>query len=135
MKPSRVATIACFAATLSACVSHDGTYAPSCIAYAGSTITLADGQFVWERFTDEVVVNDEGKVVNQFPGYPLRGKYRIDRQTVSMESAGGEPLENMYLHRLDGQSYLYTAQQFEHWQSTGESAKCALMLDPGSDDG
>ncbi|MDH3373754.1 MAG: hypothetical protein OER22_08870 [Gammaproteobacteria bacterium] len=127
--------ITIFAALLSGCVSHDGTYAPSCIAYAGSTITLADGQFVWEKFTDEVVVNDDGSVVNQFPGYPLRGKYRIDGQTVLMESVEGESIDKMYLHRHDNKSYLYTPQQFEHWQSTGESAKCALMLDAGSDDG
>ena len=119
--------IAIFAAPLCGCVSHDGTYEPGCIAYAGSTITLTDGQFVWEKFTDEVVVNDEGNVVNQFPGYPLRGTYRINGQIVLMESTNGESLENMYLHRHDDHTYLYTAQQFEEWQSAGKRADCALI--------
>ena len=128
MKPTLI-LIALPMSLLAGCVSHDGTYAPSCIAYAGSTITLTDGRFVWEKFTDEVVVNDDGEVVDQFPGYPLRGTYRINGQIVLMTSGAGEALDNMYLHRRDADSYLYTAEQFEHWKATGEHAECALVLD------
>ena len=132
MKLSLV-TSALFAAGLHGCVSHDGTYTPSCIAYVGSNITLSNGEFIWEKFTDEVIVNDEGEVVDQFPGYPMHGTYSINGQTVLMKSADGEVTENMYLHRRDNHSYLYSAQQFEHWQSTGENAECPLMLDGNSD--
>lgn len=128
MKPQIIA-LAALTALLSGCVSHDGTYSPGCIAYAGSKITLSDGEFVWEKFTDEVVVNDDGEVVNQFPGYPLRGTYRINGQIVLMQSPDGEAMENMYLHRADDNSYLYTVQQFEQLKSSGETADCALMLD------
>ena len=120
------------AGLVAGCVSHDGTYAPSCIAYAGSEITLTDGRFVWEKFTDEVIVNDDGEVADRFPGYPLKGTYRINGQIVVMTSADGEAMENMYLHRRDADSYLYTAEQFEHWKKTGEHAECALVLDKGS---
>ncbi len=48
--------IACL---LVGCVSHEGTYSPACIAYAGSKINLTDGQFVWEKFSDSVVVDDD----------------------------------------------------------------------------
>ena len=131
MKPTPI-TIACAAGLLAGCVSHDGTYAPSCVAYAGSTITLADGRFVWERFTDEVVVDDDGEVVNRFPGYPLQGTYRINGQIVRMTTGEGETMENMYLHRRDADSYLYTTAQFEHFKATGEHADCALVLDKSS---
>ena len=116
------------------CVSHEGTYSPDCIAYAGSNISLHDGQFVWEKFTDEVVVDDAGEVVNQFPGFPMRGSYRIEGQTVYMESDGGESLEHMYLQRRDTRQYLLTAEQFEAWEKTGKDADCALMLDGDPDD-
>ena len=91
-------------------------------------------QFVWEKFTDSVVVDDDGKIVNQFPGYPMRGAYRIDEQMVYMDSASGEPMENMYLHRHDDRYYLLTAEQFEAWEKTGEYAECALMLGGRPDD-
>jgi len=130
----RLIPVTLFAALLSACVSHDGTYAPSCIAYVGSNITLSNGEFIWEKFTDEVVVNDNAEVVDQFPGFPMRGTYSINGPIVLMKSADGEVLENMYLQRRDNHSYLYTAQQFEHWRSTGEHAECALMLEGNSDD-
>lgn len=126
MKPGPVA-ITVFAALLSGCVSHEGTYSPDCVAYAGSKITLSDGQFTWEKFTDEVVVNDNGETVNQFPGYPMRGTYRINGQIVRMESADGKAMENMYLHRHDEHSYLYTQQQFEAWEASGKTAECALI--------
>ena len=93
---------------LVACVSHEGTYSPDCIAYAGSNISLGDGQFVWEKFTDAVVVDEAGEVVNQFPGFPMRGSYRIEGQIVHMESAAGDAIEKMYLHTRDNRQYLLT---------------------------
>ena len=115
-------------ALLSGCVSHEGNYSPDCIAYAGSNISLSDGQFFWEKFTDQVVVDDNGEIVNQFPGYPMRGAYRIDEQMLYMDSAAGESMENMYLHRHDDHYYLLNAEQFEAWEKTGEYAECALTL-------
>lgn len=127
MNPPVIAT-ALIAALLFGCVSYEGTYSPDCIAYAGSNVELSGGQFVWEKFTDQVIVDHDGNVVNQFPGYPMRGTYRIDGQAVYMESATGESMENMYLHRRDDRYYLLTAGQFEALEKTGEHADCALML-------
>ena len=121
------------AALLSGCLSHEGTYSPDCIAYAGSHINLNDGQFVWERFTDQVVVDSDGNVVNQFPGYPIRGTYRIEENTLYLEPDTGKSMEAMYLHRRDKRYYLLTAEQFKTWEETGNYADCALMLGGNSD--
>ena len=79
-------------------------------------------------------MDNDGQIVNQFPGYPMRGAYHIDGQTVYMDSASGESMENMYLHRHDDRYYLFTAEQFEAWEKTGEYAECALMLGGSPDD-
>lgn len=126
-----IVTTALSAALLGGCVSHDGTYSPGCIAYAGNKITLSDGEFVWEKFTDEVVVNDAGETVDRFPGYPLQGTYRIHGQRVLMTSSDGEEMEDMYLHRQGDSAYLYTSQQFERLKSSGKPAECALKLESG----
>ncbi len=131
---TRTISTSLIAVLLFGCVSHEGTYSPDCIAYAGSNISLTDGQFVWEKFTDAVVVDEDGEIVNQFPGYPMRGSYRIDGQTLYMESDAGEAMDKMYLHRRDNRQYLLTAEQFEAWQTTGKHADCALMLDDNPDD-
>ena len=81
MMSPRVTKMALIAALLFGCVSHDGTYLSECVAYEGSSIKLSDGQFVWERFTDSVVLDDAGNDVNQHPGYPLQGSFRV---TVSV---------------------------------------------------
>ena len=130
----RVTSALVTAVLLVACVSHEGTYSPDCIAYAGSNISLNDGQFVWEKFTDAVVVDEDGNIVNQFPGYPMRGSYRIEGQIVHMKSDAGDAMQEMYLHTQDKRQYLLTAEQFEAWQKSGEHADCALML-KGDPDG
>ncbi|MDH3351153.1 MAG: hypothetical protein OEM60_05715 [Gammaproteobacteria bacterium] len=117
-----------FATLLAACVSHEGTYLPGCAAYVGSKITLSDGQFVWEKFTDEVLVNEDGGKVNQFPGYPLRGSYRIDGQMVRMKSAAGAAMPTLYLARRDEQRFLMTADEFSAWETTGKRDDCTLQL-------
>ena len=113
---------------LAACISHEGTYSPSCIAFAGNTIELSDGQFVWEKFTDALVLDDDGNVVDQFPGYPMRGSYRIEGQTVHMVSVAGEALPDMHLHQREDGQYLLTTEQFEALEQTAEVAECALVL-------
>ena len=124
----RLTMTALLAALLCGCVSHDGTYLPGCPAYAGSSIKLSDGQFVWEKFTDSVVLDDAGNVVNQFPGYPLRGSYRVAGRTLNLQAASGESLPKMYLQQRDERHYLLTAEQFETWESTGKHDDCALVL-------
>ena len=123
------------ATLLFGCASHDGTYSPGCIAYEGSKISLNDGQFVWEKFTDSVVVDDAGNVKNQFPGYPMRGSYRIEGQVLFLDAGPAESLANMYLQEYRKRVYLLTAEEFETWERTGTVGACALVFGgyPGSD--
>ena len=125
---TRLVAITLAAIQLAGCNSHEGTYSPSCIAFAGDTIELGNRQFVWDKFTDALVMDDDGNLVNQFPGYPMRGTYRIDGETVTMESASGEVLENMYLHQDEGRYYLLSGKQLKAWRATGKYAECALTL-------
>ncbi len=81
-----------------------------------------------------VVVDDDGAVVNQFPGFPMKGSYRIEGQTLHMEPDTGVSVEDMHLHRHENRQYLLTAEQFDAWQETGSYAGCALMLDGNPDD-
>jgi hypothetical protein len=121
------------ALSLCACVSVDGRYSPSCPAFSGSTIEFDGGRFEWDKFTDVVRVDDEGKVIDAFPDYPKRGSYRIDGARIEMTAAGGEKLPPMYRVRFDGRSYLYTEQEYAAWQKDGSRARCALALDDDKD--
>ena len=125
--------IALLAAILFACVPHEGVYAPACATFAGSTIMLSDGRFEWEKFTDEVIISEEGEVVEQFPGYPMHGVYRMDGQTVHMESDSGEAIDELYLRQRDHHYYLLTAQQVDASEESGVFSECALKLG-GQDD-
>ena len=113
---------------IAGCASHEGEYSPGCIAYAGSTISLDGGRFVWERFTDQVKLDDDGRVVDQFPGYPKRGTYTIDGQTVYLTSNNGTTLDTFYLHESDGAHLLLTAEENASWQRTGRYSDCVLTL-------
>ncbi len=116
------------AVLLCACASNEGTYSPDCIAYEGSNVSLSDGKFVWEKFTDAVVVDDTGNAVNQFPAYPLQGTYRIEGQALYLEAASGESLATLFLQQHDNRYYLLTAEQFEAWEESGDNPVCALVL-------
>ena len=98
------------------------------MAYAGNKITLGEGSFVWEKFTDAVVVDDDGNVANQFPGFPLQGRYEIDGQIVQMNTAAGDSLDKMYLQESSGQRYLLTEDELAAWEQSGKRDDCALRL-------
>lgn len=112
---------------LAGCASHEGTYTPDCIAFAGNEIELNGGRFVWDKFTDQVLVNDAGEVVDQFPEYPLRGRYQVEDETLHFESYTGEALPDMHLRREGTRTFLLTEAQLASWQKTGELAGCALV--------
>jgi len=111
---------------LTGCKSPEGTYYPGCIAYEGNKISLGDGQYVWEKFTDQVAVDDDGNVVNRFPGYPKQGTYRIDGHTLIMSSDNGEPDVTLHIHQRDGSYLLLTASQTAMFEQTGRYDDCVL---------
>jgi hypothetical protein len=114
---------------MAGCASYDGTYSPDCLAHAGNRITLDNGRFVWDKFTDQVLVNDAGEVVDQYPEYPLRGRYSLHGETVHFESYTGEPLPPMHLKREDNKTYLLTPKQLESWETPGTRPRCPLTRD------
>ena len=69
----RTLLLASLALIMSGCMTYEGRYAPSCLAYAGSEIQLNDGRYVWSRFTDQVVIDEDGNAVDPFPGFPREG--------------------------------------------------------------
>ncbi|HWM28890.1 MAG TPA: hypothetical protein VNQ14_10560 [Woeseiaceae bacterium] len=113
---------------LAGCASYEeGSYGPGCVAYAGNRIELDGGRFVWDKFTDQVLVNDAGEVVDQYPEYPLRGRYRLQGEALHFESYTGEPLPVMHLRREGSMTYLLTNKQLESLQNTGTRPECALV--------
>ena len=115
------------------CAYHEGIYSPGCIAFTGDTISLSEGRVTWQKFTDVVIVDDDGEVINPYPGYPLQGGYRIDGQTVYMESDTGEVMAKMFLREHDRRHYLLTSEQRDVAEETGYFDECALTLGGMSD--
>lgn len=109
----------------------NGTYTPSCVAYEGNTIVLSDGAFTWDKFTDEVMVDEDGNRLDLFPGFPVRGTYSIADDVVSLTTSVGELAAELYLVRRPGQVYLLTADEFAAWQQQGTVPNCALLLGAG----
>ncbi len=113
---------------LCGCSLHEGIYSPSCAAYAGSEIELDGGRFIWTKFTDEVLVDEGGNVVEQNPGFPARGEYSKTGQQITLIPGESEPTQAMFLSPYNGELYLYTADEMERLETTGERPECALRL-------
>jgi hypothetical protein len=131
---TKVAIILASLACTAACATNDnvaGTYAPSCVAFEGDTIELADDRFTWDKFTDEVSVDKAGNEVDPFPGFPVRGTYTVEDDVVSLVTNVGELAAELYLVHRPGQVYLLTKAEFDAWQSSGTVPDCALLLGAG----
>jgi hypothetical protein len=107
-----------------------GTYTPSCIAFEGNTIKLSDSRFTWDKFTDEVSIDEDGNEIDPFPGFPVRGSYVVEDDVVRLTTDVGELAGEMHLVRRPGQVYLLTAAEFEAWERDGSVPACALLLGP-----
>ena len=104
-----------------------GDYAPACTAFAGDTIELKDGRFVWDKFTDARRVTADGKVEDQFPAHPMRGRYVIEKDKLILKPDAGGVTSVFYLVNKDGQNYVLNVVQHSEWKATGSMPTCALM--------
>lgn len=116
---------------LSACASHDGSYAPGCIAFAGDTVELHGGRFEWDKFTDEMRVGPDGNVADPFPDHPVVGNYRVSGERISFMADSGSAPEDMYLLGSAGEFRMLTPAQYEEWRRTGEYPECSLVRGGG----
>ena len=119
-------------ASLVGCAGANGTYGPACATFEGQTIRLDRGHFVIDRFTDAVDVDNQGNVRDPFPGYPMRGNYRLDGNMLQMESDSGTQLPRYYLVESDGRKRLLTEEQHKAWTEGGSIDPCALTRGTGT---
>lgn len=110
---------------LAGCKSAEGVYLPGCAAHAGDRIELRNGGFEWDKFTDQVDLDESGKRIDPFPGYPRRGSYEIEGQAVRM-MADDNASETFYLHVRDDRALLLTEAQHQASESGGGYDDCAL---------
>ncbi len=106
--------------------SIDGSYYPGCPSFAGNTIRLEAGSYVWEKFTDMVAVGPDGQIVNQFPGFPKRGRYRVEGDTLHLESEDADVLNTFYIREKNGNYVLLTAAELTEAQTSGGYGNCVL---------
>ena len=111
---------------LSGCKAVDGVYMPDCAAFEGSRITLSGGEFIWEKFTDQVIVDDDGNIINQFPDYPRVGTYRVSGQDLELTFTDDDTVTTMQIHERYGRLSLLTADEVAEWQRSGRYEQCVL---------
>ena len=124
----RHAVVLLTAALLGGCASHHGTYEPACIAFAGDSVTLDGESFTWDRSTDAVRVDADGRVIDRFPDYPHGGSYAMRGKLLRMQAEDGRPMSDYYLQKIAGRYRLLTADQNENWQERGQYDDCVLTL-------
>lgn len=126
MKADRFSVL-CAALFVASCASNvDGMFEPACIAYEGDRIALLDGRFEWQRFTDQIVVDENGDKVNAFPGYPLVGTYELQNERVSLIPDGSAETRERYLLEHRNELYLLTYDENEAVLDGEKMPICAL---------
>ena len=122
------ATVCLFTAAVTGCASIDGVYQPDCAAFEGDVVTLKSGEFVWERFTDAVEIDADGKRIDPFPDYPIQGRYSRDGDRLELVTNDGRTLEPMFTY--GGRAtpgYLLTADQYRTLIDGGQHGRCVLV--------
>lgn len=114
-------------ASLSAgCASVNGVFEPACMAFEGDRVTLDNGRFEWDRFTDVRRIGEDGKEIDPFPDYPKNGRYTVQSQTLKFSTEDGDRLDDHYLLQREDSLYLLTSEQNEQFSADGSLPDCVL---------
>lgn len=81
------------------------------MALEGDKVVFVDGSFEWHKFTDERVLDDDGNVIDPFPGYPLTGRFKLRNSVVEFVTVEGAKPEDMHLFEDEMDVYLLTAEE------------------------
>ena len=125
----RLATALTLPLLIAGCATIDGTYVPSCDAFAGPEIRLADNRFIWRKFTDQVEVDESGNKVDPHPGFPREGGYEANGTSVTLTSDDGIA-ETFSIVQAGRAFYLLTAAENAEFESSGAIPRCALVRQP-----
>lgn len=113
---------------LAACSSIDGMYRPACVAFEGETIQLNDGRFVWQRFTDERRIDQNGELIDPFPDFPKEGTYTLQSSVLQFSTNDGSDAYSYYLVQLGSDYYLLKQAENGAYLANGVLPDCALKL-------
>lgn len=119
-----------FVALLSGCKAIDGIYYPGCVAYEGDKVILRDGAVEWDRFTDQVILDVDGNVKDQFPDYPKTGSYQVDGALLHLTLAGNDTVQTLHIRKEGERTMLLNDADLATWERTGRYGDCVLTLSP-----
>ena len=124
--PVRLLAVVLVMSSVMGCRAIEGDFSPGCAVYAGDRVSLHDGRFSWDRFTDARRVDTDGQPVDPFPDFPKTGSYTLSGNRVDLES-GGEVIASWYLHEDGDRLLLLSADQQAAWEASGQYPECPLV--------
>ncbi len=113
-------------ALLAGCAAGGGVYEPGCIAFEGDRIEISGKRFVWDRFTDEIRIDAEGREIDPFPDFPKSGRVEVRAGNVRFYPESGESIEMHHLLKRGSATYLLTSEERTRVMSGADMPDCAL---------
>ncbi len=118
--------------TLTACNERDTSiqaiFAPGCIAFEGDRVEFDGERFIWDRFTDQIMIGPDGEPVDPFPAFPKTGAYRLQGDRVEFAPDDGSRIDNRYLDLSGEMPRLLTAGEFAALEA-GESLPACVLTE------
>lgn len=112
----------------STAVAVDGSYEPSCTAFAGESISLRDGLYSWNKYTDARRIGPNGEVTDPYPDFPKTGAYGRDGTVIRLLDDNGVAMATWYLHEHQGRLALLNQDQQDAWSADGSYPDCMLVM-------
>lgn len=114
----------------STAIAVGGSYEPSCTAFAGESISLRDGLYSWNKFTDARRIGPNGEVTDPYPDFPKTGAYERDGTLIRLLDDGDAVLGTWHLHEHEGRLALLNQDQQDAWAADGSYPDCMLVMAP-----
>lgn len=113
-------------ALLTGCAAGGGVYEPACIAFEGDRVEITGKRFVWDRFTDELRVDADGREIDLFPDFPKTGRVEVRAGRVRFYPESGDPIDTHYLLKRGSATYLLSGEERTRVMSGADMPECAL---------
>ncbi len=107
----------------------EGSFVPACTAFAGDRMSFREGQYSWNKFTDERRIGPDGEPVDPYPDFPKTGDFELDGDAVRLLQEDGSVLASWYPHDRAGQLLLLNQSQQDAWSASGTYPDCPLALE------
>jgi len=89
-------------------------------------VSLSDSRFEWHKFTDQREINEQGEIIDPFPGFPKSGAFADRDGRIEFQPDDGSIIADHFVVEHLDDWFLMSQNEHQRFLTENQISNCAL---------